>query len=212
MEGSARAGRAEAVAARAQLAALRAQVHPHFLFNALHTVVQLIPIDPQRAVEAAQLVAHLLRTTLEEQRDEVTLGDEWRFVSRYLAVEQIRFGDRLVVRADLPDGVLDERVPAFALQTLVENAVRHGAAPRVAPTEIVLTAVGSASELTLSVWNTGNGAPAGLTMSGAGTGLARLRERLAVLYGSGARLSSGPAADGGFEAVLVVPRHRRREA
>lgn len=61
---------------RAQLAALRAQVHPHFLFNALHTVVQLIPIDPQRAVEAAQLVADLLRTTLEEQRDEVTLGDE----------------------------------------------------------------------------------------------------------------------------------------
>ena len=130
MEGSARAARAEAVAARAQLAALRAQVHPHFLFNALHTVVQLIPIDPQRAVEAAQLVADLLRTTLEEQRDEVTLGDEWRFVSRYLAVEQIRFGDRLMVRADLADGLLDERVPAFALQTLVENAVRHGAARR----------------------------------------------------------------------------------
>ena len=66
MEGSARAARAEAVAARAQLAALRAQVHPHFLFNALHTVVQLIPIDPPRAVEAAELVADLLRTTLEE--------------------------------------------------------------------------------------------------------------------------------------------------
>src|SRR5687768_13539566 len=188
MEGSARAARAEAVAARAQLAALRAQVHPHFLFNALHTVVQLIPIDPQRAVEAAELVADLLRTTLEEQRDEVTLGDEWRFVSRYLAMEQIRFGDRLIVRAELDDGLLDECVPAFALQTLVENAVRHGAAPRVAPTEIVVTAAGSASDLTLSVWNTGNGAPADLTRPGAGTGLARLRERLAVLYGSAARL------------------------
>ena len=174
--------------------------------------MQLIPVDPARASEAAELVANLLRTTLEEQRDEVTLADEWRFVSRYLAVEQIRFGDRLILRADMPDDLLDERVPAFALQTLVENTVRHGAAPRVAPTEIVLTAAGSASELTLSVRNTGNGAAGRLTMAGAGTGLARLRERLAVLYGSAARLSSGPAADGGFEAVLVVPRDRQRGA
>jgi LytS/YehU family sensor histidine kinase len=162
--------------------------------------------------EAAELVADLLRTTLEEQRDEVTLGDEWRFVSRYLAVEQIRFGDRLIVRAELADGLLDECIPAFALQTLVENAVRHGAAPRVAPTEIVVTAAGDASELTLSVQNAVNGVPGGITRESPGTGLARLRERLAVLYGSAAKLSSGRAADGGFEAVLVVPRHHRRQA
>jgi LytS/YehU family sensor histidine kinase len=93
-----------------------------------------------------------------------------------------------------------------------ENAVRHGAAPRVAPTEIAVTAAGSARELTLSVRNTGNGAPAGLTVAGAGTGLARLRERLTVLYGSAARLTSGPAGDGEFEAVLVVPRHRAPDA
>lgn len=212
VEGSARAARAEAAAARTQLAALRAQVQPHFLFNALHTVVQLIPIQPERAAEAAELVADLLRTTLEEKRDEVTLGDEWSFVSRYLAIERIRFGDRLVTRAELPSELLDERVPAFALQTLVENAVHHGAAPRVAPTEIVVSAAGSASELTLSVRNSGDGGATRPAQTGAGTGLARLRERLAVLYGSAARLASGPDADGGYEAVLVVPRLRGRDA
>jgi LytS/YehU family sensor histidine kinase len=211
-EASARAARAEAAAARTQLAALRSQLHPHFLFNALHTVVQLIPVEPQRAAEAAVLVADLLRATLEEQRDEVTLGDEWRFVSRYLAVERIRFGERLAVHADLAGELLDERVPAFALQTLVENAVQHGAGPRVGATEIVVAAAGGASELTLSVRNTGDGASARAVKVGPGTGLARLRERLTVLYGSAARLTCGPTADGGFEAVLVVPRHRGGEA
>ena len=207
-QASARAAHAEAIAARTQLAALRAQLHPHFLFNALHTVMHLIPVDPARAAEATELVADLLRTTLEEQRDEVTLEHEWRFVSRYLALERIRFGERLVVRDDMGMGLLDERVPAFALQTLVENAVQHGAAPRVAPTEIVVTAVGGASHLTLSVRNTGDGSSP-TNGAGIGTGLARLRERLAVLYGDAARLSCGPLADGSFEAVLVVPRARR---
>jgi len=190
-------------------------VQPHFLFNALHTVVPLIPVEPQRAAEAAELVGDLLRATLEEQRDEVTLGDEWRFVSRYLTVERIRFGDRLVVRAELPNELLDACVPAFALQTLVENAVHHGAAPRVAATEIVVTAAGGASELTLSVRNSGDGGTARPARAGAGTGLARLRERLTVLYGSAARLAYGPAGDGGYEAVLVVPRraeHRGSDA
>jgi two-component system, LytTR family, sensor kinase len=208
VEGSARAARAEAIAAHTQLAALRAQLQPHFLFNALHTVVQLIHIEPQRAAEAAELVAGLLRTTLEEKRDEVTLGDEWSFVSRYLAVERIRFGERLIVCETLPDELLDERVPAYALQTLVENAVHHGAAPRAAATEITVSATSSESELTLSVSNTGDGRPARPAETGAGTGLARLRERLAVLYGSAAKLATGPVASGGYEAVLVVPLHR----
>jgi hypothetical protein len=205
-QGAARAAQAEALAAQTQLAALRAQLQPHFLFNALHTVVQLIRIDQRQAAEAAEMVADLLRRTLEERRDEVPLADEWRFVSRYLAIEQMRFGDRLIVREDLPESLLRERVPSFALQTLVENAVQHGAAPRVSPTEIRIAGSSTSSELTLSVYNTRDGGDVPGNGSGAGTGLARLREQLSVLHGGSARLSHGPSRDGGYEAVLTVPR------
>jgi LytS/YehU family sensor histidine kinase len=206
MEKRARSAQAEAEAARAHLAALRAQLHPHFLFNALHTVVQLIPVDADRAVEAAELVGSLLRVTVEENRDEVPLADEWSFVSRYLEMEQLRFGDRLRVRTEVDPDLLDERVPSFALQTLVENAVRHGAANRVAPTEIVVNAALSDAKLTLSVWNEGDPRPPFKEGNGVGTGLSRLRERLAFLYGNEARLTSGAREDGSFEAVLSIPR------
>jgi len=203
--------RAEAVATSTQLAALRAQLHPHFLFNALHTVVQLIPVEPAKAAEAAEMVAGLLRTSIGEQRDEVLLDEEWRFVSQYLAVEQIRFGDRLHIRSEIPPDLLDERVPSFALQTLVENAVQHGATPRVAPTEIVVSAASGPNELTLAVRNTGDARPS-TNGAGSGTGLARLRERLAVLYGGAATLTTRPLAEGGYEAVLVVPLSRGAQA
>jgi two-component system LytT family sensor kinase len=208
VEGRARAARLEADAVRAQLAALRAQLHPHFLFNALHAVVQLIPVDPARATEAAELVASLLRVTFEENRDEVTLDEEWHFVSRYLEVERMRFGDRLRVRAEVSPDLLDERVPSFALQTLVENAVRHGAEKRVAPTEIVVSASVAGPELKLSVWNAGDNPPTRATESDAGTGLSRLRERLSFLYGDDARLTCEAQPDGAFEATLIVPRRK----
>ena len=224
--GAERAAKAEAAAARAQMATLRSQLQPHFLFNALHTIVQLIHIEPRRAAEAAELVAELLRRTLEEERDEVPLRDEWRFVSRYLAIEQMRFGERLVINAELSPDLDSERVPSFALQTLVENAVQHGAAPRVAPTEIAITATRSDSSLTISVRNSGdgdvsksdvsqshaaqNGAPT-TSANGTGTGLVRLRERMAVLYGGTATLVSQPIATGGYEAVLTVPRNRKHD-
>ncbi|MBL0940880.1 MAG: histidine kinase [Gemmatimonadaceae bacterium] len=206
VESTARAARAEAVAASTQLAALRSQLHPHFLFNALHTVVQLIPVNPALAMEAAELVADLLRSSLEEQRDEVPLADEWRFVSRYLAVERIRFGERLVVHEGLPSDLFGAHVPAFALQTLVENAVRHGAAPRVAATEITITASRNGSSLVLVVQNSID-ADLQNAAAGIGTGLSRLRERLAVLYGNSATLSTGPTA-GSYEAVLTIPTAR----
>ena len=210
VESGARAARAEAVAAQTQLAALRAQVHPHFLFNALHTVMYLVQTDPGRAAHALELLSGLLRTTLEDQRHEVSLEDEWRFVSRYLELERLRFGDRLVVRAEIAPHLLAARVPTFALQTLVENAVQHGAAPRRAPTEIVVTATNGGGDLRLSVRNSGDARaprPAS-SVAGAGTGLARLRQRLTGLYGDAARLDCRAAVEGGFDAVLVVPCDR----
>ena len=252
LEATERAARAETIAARSQMAALRAQLHPHFLFNTLHTVVQLIPREPERASEAAEQVAALLRTAIGETRDEVPIEDEWAFVSRYLDLERLRFGDRLVVESDLPSATLSARIPSFALQTLVENAVRHGAAPRIEPTTITVTARADARTLTVTVRDDGTGASAAVLRGDAlrgdalrgdasrgdalrgdalrddasrddaspsetagaaatdcpGTGLARLRERLAVLHGTAARLEVVPEAPHGVRATLVLPLDR----
>lgn len=199
-----RSALAQAAAARAHLAALHAQLHPHFLFNALHTVVQLIPLDPGKAAGAAEALADLLRAALDERRDQVTLAEEWRFVQRYLAIEAMRFGERLQVTATLPDAALDMRLPSFALQTLVENAVRHGAAPKVGATHLRIAASVSRRHLLLVVADDGAGAEPAAVRHGRGTGLRRLHERLACLYGSSAALDVD-AASGGVTATLKLP-------
>jgi hypothetical protein len=201
-----RVAHAEAAAARAQLAALRSQLHPHFIFNALHTVVQLIPREPARAADAAEQVAQLLRTVLEEDRDIVGLDDELRFVQRYLDIERIRFGERLDVQLQIDDIARSASVPSFSLQALVENAVQHGAAPRVEATQIVISAAVANDTLTLVVRDDGAGANVASMGSSGGTGLARLRERLVALYGGSARLTIETSDGAGFAATLTLPR------
>jgi hypothetical protein len=203
-----RAARAELAATQSQLAALRAQLNPHFLFNALHAVVQLIPRAPQRASRAAEQLAGLLRATIEEDRDLVSLGEEWAFVERYLALEEIRLGERLAVTVDLPDDVREATVPSFSVQTLVENAVKHGVAPRVEPTAIRVEARRGDRGLVVTVSDTGDGVgtkTASVDETN-GTGLRRLRERLSVLYGAGAGLEIDGGANGGSRATLTVPQ------
>jgi LytS/YehU family sensor histidine kinase len=200
-----RAARAESLAVRSQLAALRSQLNPHFLFNALHTVVQLIPREPRQAADAAEGVAALLRTAIEEDRDLLPLGEELAFVERYLAVERIRFGERLRLRVDVSDEARTALVPPFALQTLVENAIRHGVAPRVEPTDVVITGSVAAGMLHLTVVDSGGGTVTPALESGNATGLRRLRERLVALYDGRARLDVAPGDAGGFTASLRLP-------
>lgn len=201
-----RAARAEASAARSQLAALRSQLHPHFLFNALHTVVQLIPVEPRRAAQAAEQLAGLLRRAIEEDRDLVPVSEEWTFVEQYLDLERIRFGDRLRVTSEFGAETQRLLIPVFALQTLVENAVRHGAAPKVEPTEISIVGTCASDRLTLVVHDTGAGATSDAVAQSSGTGLRRLRERLDVLYQGAARLDVVSVPHGGFTATLMMPR------
>jgi Putative regulator of cell autolysis len=199
-----RASRAEAVAAQSQLAALRSQLNPHFLFNALHTIVQLIPREPRVAAQAAEQLAGLLRTTIEEDRDTVAMSEELAFVERYLDIERIRFGDRLRVSVDVAADVSDASLPSFAVQTLVENAVRHGASPVVEPTDIIIAAQIINGKLILTVSDNGAGMPESPDKSG--TGLRRLRERLAVLYGNRASLDLTRVEPRGTRATLRIPQ------
>jgi LytS/YehU family sensor histidine kinase len=201
LQSNARAAKAEATAAQAQLAALRSQLNPHFLFNALHTVVQLIPREPARASQAAERVAGLLRTTLEEDRDVIPLSKELDFVERYLEVEAIRFGERLRVSFDVSDEARDASLPSFALQTLIENAVRHGAAPKVEPTAITTLAHIDGQSLRVTVTDTG----VGYSDTTGGTGLKRLRDRLDALYAGTASVEISGTGDG-TKALLIIPQ------
>ncbi|QBB70064.1 hypothetical protein ELE36_06625 [Pseudolysobacter antarcticus] len=201
-----RTARMEAHATRMQLDTLRSQLHPHFLFNALHTVVQLIPIDPRAAALATEQLAGTLRTTLEEQRDLITLGEEWAFVERYLAIESIRFGDRLRVTIAMEESTRLAMLPTFALQTLIENAIRHGAAPRIETTHVKILATLDGAMLIVNVADDGVGADIREVETAVGTGLRRLRERMRWLYGNNARLELASNIGEGFRASLIVPQ------
>ncbi len=207
-----RTARIEAHATRMQLDTLRSQLHPHFLFNALHTVVQLIPIDPRAAALATEQLAGTLRTTLEEQRDLISLCEEWTFVERYLAIESIRFGDRLRVTIAMEESARLTMLPSFALQTLIENALRHGAAPRIETTHVKISATLDGAMLIVKVEDDGVGANIRQVETAVGTGLRRLRERMRWLYGNHARLELASNTGEGFRATLIVPQSTSSDA
>ena len=199
---------AEALRARAELQALRSQLNPHFVLNALHTLHALVRRDPERAELAIEELGRLLAYGLRQQRedvDEVTLADEWAFVGDYVRIERLRFGDRLAVVLDGAADALACRLPPFSIQPLVENAIVHAVAPRAAGGAVRVEARRRGDVLSISVRDDGPGGAEG-GGNGLGLGLRLIEQRLAALYGAEARLRVTARDGGGTEVSLEVPQ------
>jgi hypothetical protein len=193
------------VAARdAQLAALSAQLQPHFLFNALHTVGALLRTDPERADKALDDLGQLLRYALQHPAEDVTLGREWDFARDYLAFEDLRLGARLRLEVRIDETVMGTRVPPFLLQPLLENAVRHGVAASPDGGDLSIHIAGENDTVRIVIRNSvpENGHPAA---GMAGTGLKRLRERLELTYGAGRAAVAAAATPGAYQVTVTVP-------
>ena len=210
-EGQVRTLQLEAQLSHAQLQALKMQLHPHFLFNTLHSISALLSKDVEAARKMITRLGDFLRLTLENSgSQEVTLQQEMEFLSCYLEIERIRFQNRLVTRIDLGDQTLDARVPNLILQPIVENAIRHGIAPRSTPGSIDISAKQLDGRLRLQVRDNGPGLPEHRTSQNQfkkGLGLANTETRLKRLYGVDHLfdLSNDPA--GGLIVTLEIPFH-----
>ena len=191
--------------AQAELRALKAQIHPHFLFNTLNSIASLIATQPSAAEDVTTRLADLFRYTLRaSERENATLGEELEFLRDYLAIERIRFGERLRVEEDVEPGLEGCSVPSLLLQPLVENAVRHAIANRQEGGRIRLGARREAERLVLEVADDGPGIDPHAPPSGTGFGLHAVRERLRAA-GMGGALTLDSAPEGGTRARVSLP-------
>jgi signal transduction histidine kinase len=193
---------------QSELKALRAQVNPHFLFNALNTIASLIPRQPDRAERTIEQLADLFRYTLRRSdREWVTLDEELEVVCAYLDVEQARFGDRLATRIEASDEARQMRIPAMVVQTLVENAVKHGVGRIRTQGVVEVSARVSTSGLRIAVADNGPGFPSGaaraLPPGNGGYGLRNVRERLQGHFGQTASLTVDRDAARGMTVVSL---------
>jgi len=198
--------RAQAPAdALARLVELQSRIRPHFLFNTLNTAIALVRVDPSRAEEVLEDLAELFRVALADAgptAEGVRLDQEVELARRYLAIEQLRFGNRLRVHWQLDPHAAEARVPPLLLQPLVENAVRHGVEPNDAGGDVDIVTRARGSEVEIRVVNT-----VGLPTRGKGHGLAlrNVRQRLRLMHDVAARLEAGPG-EGRFVVRIVMPR------
>ena len=199
----------EARLADAKLAALRMQLHPHFLFNTLNAIATLVHRDAHAADEMIANLSELLRGALDTTAQEIPLRQELDFLARYLDIQQVRFGDRLRVEKEIDAAALNGLVPTLILQPLVENAIRHGIEPHPQPGVIALHAKLDGGTLRLTVRDTGGG-PTSHNQS-PGIGLANTQSRLQALYGNRARLAFNTDAEGRFAVQLEIPFHEKSE-
>jgi two-component system LytT family sensor kinase len=199
----------------AELKALRAQINPHFLFNTLNTIADLISSEPERAEAMTERLAEVFRHVLAgAERSLISVAEEFEFIGTYLQIEQARFGDRLLVKMTLDPPIATALIPPLVLQPLVENAIKHGLAPKLDTGTIRISAAGSGDSLSLVVEDDGVGwsrdsydidfARAGSTAEG--VGLRNVRDRLEALYGKDAELRIASAPGLGTTVRIAIMR------
>jgi two-component sensor histidine kinase len=199
--------------AGAQLEVLKSQLHPHFLFNALHTISSLMHENINAADSMIGRLGDLLRRSLRRASDqEVTLREELEFAERYLEIERVRFSDRMQVKLEVDPEVLDASVPNLILHPLVENAVRHGISGTIEGGTVSVTAArdGDTLNMVVSDDGVGQGDPDSQPR-GEGVGLTNTRERLQRLYGDQHQLSIQNGAGAGFTVTIRIPLRKHPE-
>ena len=209
-----RRARLETRLAEAQLQVLRLQLHPHFLFNTLHTISALMHKDVRAADRMLALLGDLLRDSFERVgAQEVSLKQELGFLDRYLEIERTRFRDRLTVTLNIDPETLDAEVPNLLLQPLVENAIRHGLGKRQDAGHIEIVARRQYERLDLRIRDDGPGLPEDTqTALRKGVGLANTEARLEQLYGANHRFDLRNRPEGGLEVALEIPFRLRSDA
>ena len=201
--------------AEARVATIQAQVEPHFLFNTLASIDHLIQTDPAKASQMQKSLIALLRAAMpnlrEPQQALGTLGQELDMVRPYLEIQKIRMEDRLDVQMDVPQGVWSAELPPMMLQSLVENAIKHGIEPQAEGGRLQIQAQVRDGHLDIDVSDTGVGPEGASNTASTGTGLQNIRERLQLHYGAQARLELLPQAQGGTVARLRLPYRLARQ-
>ncbi|MFD1786577.1 sensor histidine kinase [Sphingomonas floccifaciens] len=191
----------------AHLRALRYQLNPHFMFNTLNSIASLIGTG--RVEHAEHMVENLsdfLRAGLAlDPSEDIPLAEEIELQSTYLAIEAVRFPNRLVVEIDVPDDVQDVRVPSLIVQPLVENAVRHAVALSTRPVKLTIAAVREGARLRIRVHDSGADAGDRRAPPGTGVGLVNVAERLAARYGEDCGFTAHGCTGGGFEVSFAIP-------
>lgn len=198
------AAQLEASLSRAELAALTATMDPHFLFNTLQAIAEMVHRDADAADRMLVRLSAMLRRLLDDRRPLVPLRDELAFVRDYLAIEQVRFGDRLAVRWNIEPDVEHVPVPRLSIQPLAENALRHGLWPAGRPGQLAITARRDRDELVVTVSDDGLGLDATPASAG-GHGLATVRARIERIYPGRAELALTPRPGAGAEAKVRIP-------
>jgi len=204
---AAEAARLNEQLSKAQLAALRRQIEPHFMYNALNSIAGLVRdhLNDAAVSMIVGLSEFLRRSAEDSHRAQVALQEEVEYLQRYLDIQKVRFGERLRVDVEIPAELRGALVPNLLLQPLVENAIKHGISKRIAGGTVRIVGSRAGSHLCLSIYNDGPGPPPDVEAVQAGVGLRNLRTRLQILHGGESALRLKAAPPGGVEVVVTLP-------